>query len=170
MKFIGQLLGQHLQRYPDMALADIYKLLHQAAMGPGHAIRDEAQARAALDEECARLQAGPSDPPRDPIAPDGRLGRVHLRPYLAEGGDIAALADALLRTARELSPDAGRLTKFCACLGDLAEAGGIPFARRDVEDFIGDIASRGYPILHHSPRYREAYRPAYRVVALDFLP
>ena len=40
MKFIGQLLGQHRQRYPRMALADIYKLLHQAALGPGHAVSE----------------------------------------------------------------------------------------------------------------------------------
>ena len=51
MKFIGQLLGQHLQRYPRMELTDIYKLLHQAAIGAGHAIRHPTQARAALHAE-----------------------------------------------------------------------------------------------------------------------
>ena len=87
MKFIGQLLGQHLQRYPRMELADVYKLLHQAAMGPGHALRDPAQARDALRSECAALEPGGQDPLVDPISPDGQLARVHLRPWLAAGRD-----------------------------------------------------------------------------------
>ena len=48
MKFISQLLTAHLQRYPRMQLEDIYKLLHQAALGPEHAVQDAAIARARL--------------------------------------------------------------------------------------------------------------------------
>lgn len=173
MKFIGQLLAQHLQRYPRMALADIYKLLHQAAMGPGHAIEDEAKARAALREECARVTAAPGgspdDPQIDPISPDGRLARVHLRAWVAAGRDVDTLADALLRTAREVPPNPDKLAKFCGCLGDLADAGGIPFARTEVEAFMSDLGARGYPALRHSPVYRDTYQPAYRVVAVDLL-
>ena len=51
MKFVGQLLGQHLQRYPHMELADIYKLLHQSALGPEHAVADPPAARARLKAE-----------------------------------------------------------------------------------------------------------------------
>lgn len=173
MKFIGQLLGQHLQRYPRMVLADIYKLLHQAAMGPGHAIDDDARARAALREECARVSAAPGvspdDPAIDPISPDGRLARVHLRPWIAGGRDVDALAEALLRTARDVQPNPDKLAKFCGCLGDLAESGGIAFPRAEVEAFMDDLRARGYPALRHSQPYRDAYRPAYRVVAIDLL-
>lgn len=172
MKFIGQLLGQHLQRYPQMALADIYKLLHQAAMGPGHAIADAAKARSALREECDRVAGtggSPEDPAIDPISPDGRLARVHLRAWIAGGRDVDALADALLRTAREVPPNPDKLAKFCGCLGDLADAGGIPFARGEVEAFMSDLAARNYPALRHSEAYRDAYQPAYRVVAVDLL-
>ena len=62
-----------------MALADIYKLLHQAALGPGHAVRDPATASAALASEMPGLGEGPADPLVDPISPDGRLARIHLR-------------------------------------------------------------------------------------------
>jgi len=44
MKFVNQLLSQHIARYPRMQLDDIYKLLHQAALGPGHAVKDTAAA------------------------------------------------------------------------------------------------------------------------------
>lgn len=170
MKFIGQLLGQHLQRYPRMALADIYKLLHQAAMGPGHAVHSAAAARKALDEETTGLGDGPTEPLVDPISPDGRLARVHLRPYVASGKDLRALAGAFVDTATAYPASRDKLAKFCGCLGDLADAGGIPFSRAQVTGYFDPIAAQGYPVVRHSDLYRASYRPAYRVVAIDLLP
>ena len=63
-----------------------------------------------------------------------------------------------------------KLEKFCACLGDLAAAGGIPFPRDQVERYVQVIASLDYPVVHHSDAYRDAYHPAYRLAALDRLP
>jgi len=170
MKFIGQLLAQHFQRYPRMELVDVYKLLHQAAMGPSHAIDDPTVARDRLAAEVAMLGDGPDDPIADPISPDGTLARIHLRPYLAAGHTTNILVDAFIGTCHRHSPAPQRLEKFCACLGDLAAAGGIPFPRDQVERYVQVIASLDYPVVHHSEAYRSAYRPAYRVAALDLLP
>jgi hypothetical protein len=170
MKFVGQLLGQHLQRYPHMELADIYKLLHQSALGPEHAVADPPAARARLKAEAASLGEGPEDPMTDPISPDGKLARIHLRPYIDAGHGLDLLADAFIQTARTYPGAADKLVKFCGCLGDLAGAGGIPFPQDEVERYFQSIADQGYPAVHHSNAYREAYRPAYRVVALDLLP
>lgn len=170
MKFVNQLLGQHLQRYPRMELADIYKLLHQAALGPGHAVDDPAAARARLEAEVAGLGEGPEDLIADPISPDGKLARIHLRPYLAAGYGVEMLVDAFVQTAQVFPSAPDKLVRFCGCLGELTEAGGLPFPRDEVERYFQSIASQGYPVVHHSERYRAAYRPAYRVVALDLLP
>jgi hypothetical protein len=170
MKFIGQLLGQHLQRYPGMELADIYKLLHQAAMGPGHALRDPEAARAMLRAEMQSLSEGPPDPIADPISPDGKLARIHLRPYVAAGRDLNALADAFVRTAQRFTASPEKLAKFCGCLGDLADAQGIPFSRAQVGEYFDAIVAQNYPVVRHSDAYRAAYRPAYRVVLLELLP
>lgn len=170
MKFIGQILARHFQRYPSMELADVYKLLHQAAMGPGHAIDDPADVRAKLAAEVANLGEGPDDPIADPISPDGKLARIHLRPYFAAGHTVNVLVDAFVQTGRTHPAASEKLEKFCACLGDLATAGGIPFSRDEVEQYVQAIARRAYPVVHHSDAYRDAYHPAYRVVALDLLP
>jgi hypothetical protein len=169
MKFIGQLLDQHLQRYPRMALADIYKLLHQAALGPGHLVHDLDAVRVALSSELLSVGEGPAEPLVDPISPDGRLARIHLRPYLAASHDPGQLADAFLQTAAGYPGSQDKLAKFCGCLGDLADAGGIPFSRAAVAAFFDPIAAQGYPVVRHSDGYRTAYRPAYRVVDLDLL-
>jgi hypothetical protein len=170
MKFIGQLLAHHFGRYPRMELVDVYKLLHQAAMGPGHAIDDLKSVRDKLEAEVAQLGEGPDDPIADPISPDGKLARVHLRPYLAAGHSASLLVDAFVQTGRSYPAAPDRLEKFCACLGDLAAAGGIPFPRDEAEGYIRAVAGRAFPVMHHSDAYRAAYRPAYRLVALDLLP
>ncbi len=169
MKFVSQLLCAHLARYPAMQLDDVYKLLHQAALGPGHAVENPVAARKLLDEEIAALGEESAELLQDVISPDGRLGRVHLRPYLASGGDRDALHRAFVETAHSYPASPDKLAKFCGCLGDLAAAGGIPFVREEVVTYFGKIASDGYPAIHHSEAFRNAYRPAYRVVAIDLL-
>lgn len=169
MKFVSQLLGRHFARYPRMQLEDVYKLLHQAAMGSGHAVDDEAAVRRRLDEEIAALGDGPEEPARDLISPDAKLARIHLRGFLASGGDPAELHRAFVATARGYPAAPDKLVKFCGCLGELAGAGGIPFAQQDVVRYFDEIARAGYPVVHHSRAFREAYKPAYRVVSLDYL-
>lgn len=169
MKFVSQLLGRHFARYPRMQLDDVYKLLHQAALGGGHAVNDEATARKRLDAEIAALDDGPEEPAQDLISPDGRLARIHLRGFLAAGGDPAELHRAFVASARGYQAAPDKLAKFCGCLGDLAGAGGIPFAQPDVVRYFAEIASAGYPVVHHSPAYRKAYKPAYRVIAVEYL-
>jgi hypothetical protein len=169
MKFVSQLLSAHLTRYPAMQLDDIYKLLHQAALGPGHAVDNPAAARKRLDQEWAALGQAPAEPLQDIISPDGRLGRVHLRSYLAAGGNPDALHRAFVETANSYPASPDKLAKFCGCLGDLAAAGGIAFAREEVVAYFDHIARASYPVVHHSRIYTDAYKPAYRVVAIDYL-
>jgi len=169
MKFIGQLLGAHAERYPGFGLEDIYKLLHQAALGPAHAV-EGATARDRLAREAAELGPGPAEPLVDPISPDGRLARIHLRPYVARGLGLDALADAFAQTAQTWVPSREKLAKFCGCLGDLADAGGIAFARGDVVAYMDARAAEGWPAVHHSASFRAEWQPAYRVVDLALLP
>jgi hypothetical protein len=169
MKFVNQLLAQHFERYPRMQLDDIFKLLHQAALGPGHAVKDADVARAWLAKEAAELGAGPVEPEKDIISPDGRLARVHLRSWLAAGRSLDDLNRAFVETANNYPPSRERLEKFCGCLGDLAGAGGIPFAQPEVVAYFDRIAQASYPVVHHSKMYTDAYKPAYRVVAIDLM-
>ena len=169
MKFVSQMLSSHFERYPAMQLDDVYKLLHQAALGPGHAVNNPAAARKYLDEEIQALDGGPTEPGQDIISPDGQLGRVHLRTYLAGGGDVDVLHRAFVKTASTYSASPDKLAKFCGCLGDLATAGGIPFTQDEVVAYFEKIAHDGYLAIHHSAAFRNAYQPAYRVVAVDLL-
>ena len=122
-----------------------------------------------LAMEMATLGKGPAETSQDIISPDGRLGRIHLRTYVAASGDPDKLHRAFVETANTYPASPDKLAKFCNCLGDLATAGGIPFAREAVLAYFGKIARDGYPAIHHSETFHQAYRPAYRVVAVDLL-
>ncbi len=169
MKFIGQLLGEHLARYPAMQVADVYKLLHQAALGPAHAITG-TDALARLEAEAAARSGSADGPLAEVISPDGRLARVHLDAYRAKGLALDALAQAFAQTAATYTGSPDKLAKFCGCLGDLADAGGLPFARAEVEAYMSARQAEGWPAVHHSDAYRAAYAPAYRVVDVTLLP
>ena len=70
----------HVQRYPRLRPQDLYKLIYQAAMGCEHAVQNVAEARSWLESEVKSLRKGPEEPAIDPIAPDGRIVRINLRP------------------------------------------------------------------------------------------
>lgn len=168
MKFIGKLLESHLARYPRMELVDIYKLLHQAALGSSHAV-DSLAARERLEQETAALGEGPDEPLIDPISPDGKLARVHLRPYVAARRDLDALSRAFIRTATDYPASSDTLARFCACLADLVDEQRLPAQRDQVARYVSQLADSGYPAVRHSAIYHELYQPAYRVISIDYL-
>jgi hypothetical protein len=61
----------------------LYKLLHQAILGSGHAISDLEGARKWLERELTEMDSRYDETAIDPISPDGEIVRVHLRPIIA---------------------------------------------------------------------------------------
>jgi hypothetical protein len=45
----------------------------------------------------------------------------------------------------------------------------MPFAEAEIRELWLRMSDRGFPPVHHSAAYTEAYRPAYRVVASEYL-
>jgi hypothetical protein len=175
VKFVSQLLAAQRARWPAMEAADIYKLFHQAALGPAHAV-SQTDALSALGREVAALASAPpgapATPPAEPISPDGRLARVHLRAWAAAALPWDVLADALARTAATWTPAPDKLARFCGCLGDLADAepATVGVSRDVIVAFVEQRARDGWPAVRHSDTFRHAYAPAYRVIDLTQLP
>lgn len=169
MDSLDQILTSNLARTPAMQVQDLYKLLHLAAMGNGHAIRDEQVARLWLERELEEMGAGPDDPLLDPLSPDGQILRVHLRPYLREGKDLDALLRAFIQTANEWHGSPEKLKEYCMVAWRLANKGQLPFSRDELLSFFAAMEAQGFPAVHHSKVYETLYHPAYRVVAREFL-
>lgn len=157
-------------RHPLMQPADLYKLLHQAAMGSAHAIEDRAGAKLWLDREVSVMGTAHPDPMVDTIAPGGGVVLVHLRPWVAAGRSTDSLLDAFVATANAIPRDTATLVRYLAVADSLADQGRLPFSATAWRDLVMGLRRGGYPAVHHSPEYESAYRPAYRVVKGELVP
>jgi hypothetical protein len=166
---MDEILLDHLRRYPLMQVEDLYKLLHQAALGSEHAVCDEQEARRWLERELGEMGNGPDELLLDPISPDGKIVRVHLRPYIRAGKEPEVLLTAFIRTAHKWRGSGKTLRAYGKAAAQLAEAESWSIGRDVIETFFAKMEEKNFPAVHHSDIYTDLYRPAYRVVARSFL-
>ena len=161
---IEAILRDHFSRYPAMQIQDVYKLLHQAALGSEHAISNPEGARKWMERELIDMGSGSDEVTIDPISPDGQIVRVHLRPFIAQGGSPETLLAAFIRTANEFHGDKSLLESYWK-----TATGMMQFSPVEMDEFIGPMRAQDYPALHHSSAYEKMYHPAYRVVLRKFI-
>ncbi len=157
---------------PAVRIDDAYKWLFQATRGGEHAVPDPDPARERLFREWARLPETATTAsgavPIEQLRPDGALVRVHLAPLKARGVDASAVLDAFLDGARapladQAGPDAfiraWDVLRTCLAEAPVGELTLAAWQRLDAA-----TRRAGFPAVHHSTAYREAYAPAYRVM------
>jgi len=171
---VVRLIDDHLARYPVMEPADAYKLLYQGVLGPEHLIASPEAFAARLRAEYDSVPSDEAELLWEPVRPDGALGRVNLRPLKARGGDVERLIAACLETAGRTWGTPDELRAAWATFVEMCRAGRwaafsltdvlalpAPGAQAQVSE---RLAAEGYPPVHHSTAYRQAYQPAYRLV------
>lgn len=167
---IQNILKEHQRRYPKMQIEDVYKLLHQAALGSEHAVSSEEGAFSWMQNEVAKLSSVEiKEPLIDPIAPDRKIVRVHLRPYIEKKGDLKFLNKAFVQTANTFQGSKEALKRYLDYAIALAEKKDLPFDAQEMKKFFAEKAAANYPAVHHSKTFNENYSPAYRVVAREQL-
>jgi hypothetical protein len=72
----------------------------------------------------------------------------------------------MVATAHSIRGDARRMDSRIEAACRMLERRGTLAA--ELRALARDQARKGYPALHHSEPYREAYQPAYRVIHLRF--
>ena len=164
-----RILANQVNRYPRLEACDLYKLAHQAALGSEHALTDVVGVRRWLEREMVEMGTGPVEPLIDPISADGGIVRLHLRPFVAEGGDPAVLLGAFVRTAQEFHGSVETLRRYLRYAVKIDLAGDLPFTVDEIVHFFAHMEALGFPAAHHSEQFEHAYRPAYRVVHRAYL-
>jgi hypothetical protein len=164
------IIGEQAARHPRMGPEDLYKLLHQAAMGSEHAMTDSAGIRGWMENELRTMGEGTAEPMVDTIAPGGRVVRVHLRPWVAAGRSTDSLLHAFIATARVVPQDTLTLARFLRVADSMVIEGKLPFAVDPWRALVAEARADGFAARHHSAGYETAYHPAYRVVAGSLVP
>jgi hypothetical protein len=157
--------GAHLETHPFAGADDLYKFLHQAVFGPGHAIPNREVAAAWMESEIEDL-VPPYDgePGCEALGGEPPLVRINLRPFIASGGDSDPLLDAFVASANLERGSTRRMEVVLSLAVSYVQCAGRGELAPELKALTGRLAEEGYPAIHHSEAYREAYNPAYRVV------
>lgn len=162
------LVRAHRARYAAMQPQDAYKLLHQATLGSEHAIASREMAAQWLTRELATLPAGPVEPLVDTLGAGG-FARIHLRPFLAQGGAPDSLLSAFVLTASTATRDTAQLSCALAAVRRMVMNHETTWAADSVNQLFATAAAAGYPAMHHSDIFEATYHPAYRVVSVSLI-
>jgi hypothetical protein len=99
---LERLIEKQVEKFPELEVQDLYKFLHQAAMGSEHAVKDSASTAKWMEDEIAGLDMNKDDALIDTLSPDGRIVRVNLRPFLKEGYNPNQLLKSFSRKAERI--------------------------------------------------------------------
>lgn len=166
---IKNIIEKQFALYPEMKIQDLYKFIHQAAMGSEHAVKDPASAQKWMDDELANMNTDYQNELCDTLTPGGKLVRVNLRPFIKLGNNAESLVDAFIKTANNYLGSEDTLKYFWSIALKLADEGNIPLNKSEMFSYIKEKGKQGFPPVHHSEVYEKLYHPAYRVVSNDYL-
>ncbi len=151
-------------KYPHSEIRDMYKAIYQSVYGCGHLIADVSAAADYIWEESrtSRIDC-------DMTECLGEYTRVYLG-AVREGLSVNTLASLLTLSAQvPLPADVGeKMTEKLDVLCGMVSDGEINYDIKEVGEFVCGMKMRGYPMCHHSDKYREEYKPAYRLIKTEY--
>ncbi len=164
---IEQFINGQMESYPESRLLDIYKSCFQDYMGAEHLVSDSERVKAYLDEELATTTLDDLLPwYYEPCGIDSNYYRVSIRAIKEDIITEEMLLDAFVRSANSVerpSVESWR-DRWHVIIGTIDQMQlKLPQYEED-KQFIDSILTAGKYAISHSPEYREAYHPHYRIV------
>ena len=160
MEELEQILREHAKRYPLMQPCDAVKLIYQNEFGGGHLIRDEQACLNYLRREYADLEKDPTVPLYEDIG--NGIVRVNLAAVKPE--DLEQLGHDFIASAANHKGTMDSFLNKLEVLRKLANEGVFNFDTNVLNAYLSEYEAAGYPAVSHSPEYRQAYKPAYRII------
>ena len=160
MEELEQILREHAKRYPLMQPCDAVKLIYQNEFGGGHLIRDEQACLNYLRREYADLEKDPTAPMYEDIG--NGIVRVNLAAVREE--DLEQLGQDFIASAAKHKGTLDRFLTKQEVLQTLTTEGVFAVDLDALNTYLSEYEAAGYPAVSHSPEYRQAYNPAYRVI------
>ena len=160
MEELRAILIAHAKRYPLMQPTDAVKLIYQNEFGGGHLIRDEQACLNYLRREYTSVAKDPTVPLYEDIG--NGIIRVNLAAVKPE--DLEQLGRAFIDSAAKHKGTMDRFLNKLEVLRKLANEGVFNFDTNALNAYLSEYEAAGCPAVSHSPKYREVYKPAYRII------
>lgn len=160
-------IRHQMQTFPKSRVLDIYKSCFQDYMGAEHLVFDRARVKTYLDEELESTSIDDLLPwYYEPCGIDSSYYRVSIRTIKERLVTEDMLLDAFVRSANSEnrpSVESWR-NRWHMIIGTINQMQlDLPHYQED-RLFIDSLLQAGKYAISHSPEYREAYRPHYRIV------
>jgi len=160
MEELKAILIAHAQRYPLMQPTDAVKLIYQNEFGGGHLIRDEHACLNYLRQEYASVTKDSTAPLYEDIG--NGIVRVNLAAVKPE--DLEQLGQDFIASAAKHKGTLDSFLNKLEVLRKLTAEGVFTFDTNALSAYLYEYKAAGYPAVSHSPEYRQAYNPAYRII------
>ena len=164
---VQSFVSRQLQTYPKSRLLDLYKSCFQDFMGAEHLVVYHQRIKAYLDEELNSVTLDDLMPwIYEPCGIDSSYYRVSIRAVKEGLISEDMLLDAFICSANSSNRPSvdewnERWHKMIGTIDGMQL--NLPQYNKD-RQFIDSVLSVGKYAISHSPEYREAYRPHYRIV------
>ena len=160
-------VNRQMQNYPKSRLLDIYKSCFQDYMGAEHLVSDRQRVKAYLDEELNTTSLDDLMPwYYEPCGIDSSYYRVSIKAIKEVFITEDHLLDAFIRSANsETRPSVESWSdRWHMIIGTIDQMKlDMPNYQED-KQLIDSVLSVGKYAISHSPDYREAYNPHYRII------
>ena len=157
----------HARHYPRLTLRDLFKYLHQSAMGCEHLITSPEAVLDYIREEASRLPPNCACAIAEPLS--GNYSRLYLQ-YLQRGLAPETLAKLFFLSAVHEEGGTSYLEELLSLAREAIAEGALPFSLAEFDAAAKEWRAAGYPAMRHSDVFRSEYFPAYRVIANRFIP
>ena len=165
MEELKAILITHAKRYPLMQPTDAVKLIYQNEFGGGHLIRDEQACLNYLRQEYASAEKDPTAALYEDIG--NGIVRVNLAAVKPE--DLEQLGRDFIRSAAKHKGTLDSFLNKLEVLRMLTTEGVFAFDLDALNTYLSEYKAAGYPAVSHSEQYRQAYKPAYRIIRNAYL-
>ena len=162
---MNQYYKEYFQRYPQSLPQDFVKFLYQSYLGGGHLITNEEDNYHYLLKEYQELEYDEHHILYEEISDE--LVRVHLEAIKEDELKLYHRLFMLSASYTLLKDD------FINALKDvevMIKEGLLPLSYDEYQEYIDIYQKEQYPLVRHTPLFRELYHPHYRLMKKEYIP
>lgn len=167
MDDLVKILTQHAKKYPLMEPVDAVKLIFQNEFGGGHLITGKEAGLNRLQEEYRNIIQSDDITLHEDIG--NGIVRANLAAMDANGLTCKTLNDIFVASSSIIQGTKESFINKLYVLDKLTLEGIFSFNKFSLDTYLKDYISLGCPPVSHSKSYRDAYKPAYRVICKNLM-
>ena len=162
-------LKKQLELHPSIQMQDIIKMCYQATFGVEHMLTDIERAHRYFRQEYDATPADPTIPLYEPISEN--FCRVNLAAWKFHNFAPEKLFELFVSSAKHnISSTPADFDTLAKAAETLIATDFFSFSPEEWNEYYTTYKNNGMHPVHHSDAYRQAERPAYRLVRKNYLP